>query len=1519
MSDTIPATADNRPNCDWVAANQSWPQIGLGRYITTTQTAWYDDVYCWTASTTSDSDGETISATTSNTPLAMVSDGILWKWNDTNGAAVEVGYELLNAGVRQFLMARDVFVTGGGGGVGTSPNAAVSRTMRAMGRWNRTDLSLGGYTLQATPTAPTIDTFLADGTGFRATVTGPANIGTGLARVTFHTAGADRTPVSAMFQDITDLTPNTLYPVKAKATSSDSLTSFSINTANGPRPGTAMGTVTRNATSIWGGTDALGIATASLSNFVNIAGSGSFNFPSNSLTIEARFRIPNPAATSLVSFNTSAAGGQDIANCIELWVVSGGYLQFRWKAADGTTKIRQTLAGALEANTWYHVAGTITSANPAVTSIYINGVSITGTTDANDGKPFDGATARVAAAIGRSYSNNGYTFAGTIDEVAIYNTALSATQIRNHFLAANHGAGNNSAGYAATIRADNPMAYYRLHEASGSFLDWSGTDAYGPSTSIYTLARQPVYTATATTAPGVQSNYGSSSMCVPSGGNVTFSLASGTAFNTAGLTNIKQFNCVWSASTTDPGSYPDTWTTGTKAYAVVTGQDRYLWLRSVNMDNTANTTSPLRIGPFNSSGGGIPGNPTPAPASNVGTDTITWNWQAVSGATGYEVWDAASGGTRKADLGAVTSWAEIPLDPGTSYSRWVLAKNVCGSSGRAALAAQSTNARNCPENGDFESGFTAGVGNRWVKSGTSGTWAQETTIRRDGANSQRSTDAVAGDPFNSPIYQKYNVQPNRGYTVTVHHFRNTGTSAGCIIRVGVDVNGGTTETVGGEGSGSIGQWIVRSLNFTSGAGGMVTLLLKAGYNDGSDTAYFDGVFLAPQSPTSTGGTTTICSGLSTNITASGGFGGSGGELKWYTGPAGTGTLVGTGSPLAVSPSSTTTYYPRWEASGSGSCNASADGAAVTVTVTPTPSAATNGTAVGSATSQITWGWTPPAGSGYRYDGYDAPTGGTWKWTTHPAVDPVSYLEAGLAPNTQYQRWVSTIKSGCESTSRMACPARYTLIQTPTGVTFGAVTVDSIQAGPSGTLSNLTAGSSGVRTAIVGGANSGWQQNTNAYIFINLTPNTEYGFQARARNGNGVETADSTAVTRWTLSAPPGAGTIGVIGTPDCHGGGNVDVEWQCDGFGAGKVAKYKYAFTQSPAHSFTGSEPDWSSGTKVVQANAAGTWYLHVKGYNGADVANGEYSYAVDIDEAVSISADPDDTNLTAGSNAQFSVTAGGGGSPTYRWQYDDGSGWVDLADGDGISGSATADLAIENVDDADQGQYRCIVTPDNGCDEAISAAAELTIAPQALTWRSIKIHGTVPYALAMPGIGNPLVEPRRGDILVRVVFDKTVKADDGNMDPSKVYAKDHDNGPVTVSSVKLVDDVTFAELPVDGQSKTMEIRLNLPRDGQGKITDHYLYDRKRLTLELLTGTGKIRCPENAKAFLGGDRDCQIRCLIGDVTQNGAVGSLDMVGMRARITTPLTQSNCMYDLNISGSITSVDLALLRSRLGNTVP
>lgn len=59
-----------------------------------------------------------------------------------------------------------------------------------------------------------------------------------------------------------------------------------------------------------------------------------------------------------------------------------------------------------------------------------------------------------------------------------------------------------------------------------------------------------------------------------------------------------------------------------------------------------------------------------------------------------------------------------------------------------------------------------------------------------------------------------------------------------------------------------------------------------------------------------------CPNTTLSLSASGGTAGTGSNIRWYTGPNGTGTLLGTGNNIAVAPNGTTRYYARRE----GVCN-----------------------------------------------------------------------------------------------------------------------------------------------------------------------------------------------------------------------------------------------------------------------------------------------------------------------------------------------------------------------------------------------------------------------------------------------------------------------------------------------------------------------------------------------------------------------------------------------------------------------
>ena len=77
-------------------------------------------------------------------------------------------------------------------------------------------------------------------------------------------------------------------------------------------------------------------------------------------------------------------------------------------------------------------------------------------------------------------------------------------------------------------------------------------------------------------------------------------------------------------------------------------------------------------------------------------------------------------------------------------------------------------------------------------------------------------------------------------------------------------------------------------------------------------------------------------------------------------------------------------------------------------------------------------------------------------------------DAGLSPNVKYTYQVKARNGDAVETAFSTTAGGYSAIETPTGVTFGQITTSSIQAKASGTLSDLTAGQSGVRLENVTG-------------------------------------------------------------------------------------------------------------------------------------------------------------------------------------------------------------------------------------------------------------------------------------------------------------------------------------------------------------------------------------------------------------------------------------------------------------------
>lgn len=109
---------------------------------------------------------------------------------------------------------------------------------------------------------------------------------------------------------------------------------------------------------------------------------------------------------------------------------------------------------------------------------------------------------------------------------------------------------------------------------------------------------------------------------------------------------------------------------------------------------------------------------------------------------------------------------------------------------------------------------------------------------------------------------------------------------------------------------------------------------------------------------------------------------------------------------------------------------------------------------------------------------------------------------------------------------------------------------------------------------------------------------------------------------------------------------------------------------------------------------------------------------------------------------ATFSVVPSGGIPPlSYQWQFDGGSGFVNLTDGGAISGATTPTLSVGPLLLTHAGQYRCVVT-DSGTPQTVTSASATLIVTNNIACNlgvsAMNVYvGETPVFSAVVGGGN--------------------------------------------------------------------------------------------------------------------------------------------------------------------------------------
>lgn len=343
-------------------------------------------------------------------------------------------------------------------------------------------------------------------------------------------------------------------------------------------------------------------------------------------------------------------------------------------------------------------------------------------------------------------------------------------------------------------------------------------------------------------------------------------------------------------------------------------------------------------------------------------------------------------------------------------------------------------------------------------------------------------------------------------------------------------------------------------------------------------------------PTSISGTTSICSGQSTTLTAVGGNA----STQWFTGSCG-GTLVGTGTTLTVTPGSTITYYVR---NGATACIPVSSCIPVTVTVNPAPTMTSGTSATICSGSAVNFPLTSDFGTSYSW---------------------IAANNANTTGESTSAQSSSTINNTLVNTSAVAQTVTYTVTPSASGCTGTPQTV-SVLVNPAPTVNagpdvSICTGTSTTLTA-TGATSYSWSPGgqTTASITVNPSATTTYTVTGTSAGC----TATDAVVVSISSGAPINAGPDVAIcpgNSTTLTASGGVTYSWN-NGLGIGNN------FSVSPA----------STTTYTVTGTDAG-------GCTGTD------NITVTIASLPTVSAGPDQT-ICAGSV----VTLNGSGASTYSW-----------------------------------------------------------------------------------------------------------------------------------------------------------------------------------------------------------------------------------------------------------------------------
>ncbi|WP_445474203.1 disaggregatase related repeat-containing protein [Methanococcoides methylutens] len=217
-------------------------------------------------------------------------------------------------------------------------------------------------------------------------------------------------------------------------------------------------------------------------DYVDAGNGASLNNPGNQITMEA-WVYPTSLSESYI---ISKHPGDTVTSGYNLLITQN---KFYFRLGDGTTRYQLVSPHGMSTNTWYHVAAVYDGTSM---KIYRNGTELSGST------PFSGNIGANSynVTIGKSVSGTSYSWNGDIDDVKIYDRALSGEEILSHY---NEGASDTtppiispsdttpptiSSISSSDITSSETTIIWNTNEISDSRIEYGLTTSYGSSTTL---------------------------------------------------------------------------------------------------------------------------------------------------------------------------------------------------------------------------------------------------------------------------------------------------------------------------------------------------------------------------------------------------------------------------------------------------------------------------------------------------------------------------------------------------------------------------------------------------------------------------------------------------------------------------------------------------------------------------------------------------------------------------------------------------------------------------------------------------------------------------------------------------------------------------------------------------------------------------------------------------------------------------------------------------------------------------